>query len=294
MSKTTEEVYRVNERKNYRIHKRPVILERGAHNGYVYGACAESDIVVSSDIGIRRDRNEDSFAIIPKNNEIIIIDGIGGHLGGEEAAELIAETCTSPHKIHVSLLNRLTDAHYNIHELSKRIGGQPGAVIGAIKIKQGLLTAYHTGDVRIYIFNQKRNLTHITKDRSQVQELIDIGEINDESGFSFHNIITSAIGIPGPMDINDMIVAITPRTQFTKYGRILRSPYQCFRSAALAPGDRWLVADDGLHEYVPHVDICQAMKKADIKDASKEFMAKAIQAGCPDNITFAIGEYIGS
>ena len=45
-----------------------------------------------SDVGCRREVNEDSYLILPKNNLWIVADGMGGHAGGQVASTMAVET----------------------------------------------------------------------------------------------------------------------------------------------------------------------------------------------------------
>ena len=46
----------------------------------------------ASDIGCRRERNEDSYLINTSYNLYVVADGMGGHLGGEYASKLATAT----------------------------------------------------------------------------------------------------------------------------------------------------------------------------------------------------------
>ena len=48
-----------------------------------------------TDVGMRRDHNEDSFAANPETNLYIVCDGMGGHAAGEVASRIAVDTVAS-------------------------------------------------------------------------------------------------------------------------------------------------------------------------------------------------------
>ena len=66
-----------------------------------------------TDVGLRREVNEDSYLILPKNSIWIVADGMGGHAGGQVASRLTVEKTGST---LLKLLGRAEDALRKGHE----------------------------------------------------------------------------------------------------------------------------------------------------------------------------------
>ena len=47
-----------------------------------------------TDVGLKREGNEDSFALEEAHNLFIVADGMGGHLAGEVASQIAVEMIT--------------------------------------------------------------------------------------------------------------------------------------------------------------------------------------------------------
>ncbi|AWE42302.1 protein phosphatase 2C domain-containing protein [Actinobaculum sp. 313] len=170
-----------------------------------------------TDVGRVRSRNEDRYLL--HQNLVAVADGMGGHLVGDKAAEMViaalaavdwAELTTDTER--VALLGRqLTGARKSIVEMVEgdisettetRIGAQPGAgttLAGVLYCQEepdGTVPSIATGssaednrlDGHWLVFHigdsrvylwRQGELVRLTKDHSLVQELVDCGELTE-------------------------------------------------------------------------------------------------------------------
>ena len=131
-----------------------------------------------SDRGLIRGNNQDSVYAGPRL--LAVADGMGGHQAGEVASEMAVESFDrglpedgSPAE---GLVHVIEDANRRIHERSRadeqRAG--MGTTVTAAYVGEGDVTVAHVGDSRCYLLRDG-NLIQISRDHSQVQEMVDRG-----------------------------------------------------------------------------------------------------------------------
>lgn len=306
-----KEKYREVEGNRYeRLDESPLILKCGANRGIVYGPFADGEIVVYSDRGIVRTNNEDSFGINPQARSLVVPDGMGGAEYGAEAAEEVSRAVTRAPKNgflrakeQYNLATRILEANGNMKERARTkladlpVNRLPGAAVGAVYIEEnGILKPYHAGDVRVYVFDEQGDLRYMTRDHTAVQEALEIGLTRNETDFKERNIILRVIGhLIKPQDLDSEIVEVNSRMReggLSERGRLLtRAP--TVQGVQLHPNWRFLVASDGLHEYMRHDYICDRVKSGRSPiEIVEDLIDKAnTECGGQDNITIAYGVY---
>ncbi|HKY64169.1 MAG TPA: hypothetical protein VJR29_12210, partial [bacterium] len=117
--------------------------------------------------GVGRERNEDGIGMAYTNERdlvLVAVDGMGGHAGGKEAANLTLTTVTEAVQVNGDLsaaMHKANDAvKSQLHPTAPK-GREPGACIGAVKIRRpDTLNGPHTleanwgGDVKIYVLRK--------------------------------------------------------------------------------------------------------------------------------------------
>lgn len=153
----------------------------------------------ATNVGHRRDNNEDSFLSLPEQGLWLVADGMGGHEAGEVASAIVRETLQSqPH-------NRLSDAiqksHRAVVEAAAQGRGAPGmgSTVVALHSEGHQYEVAWVGDSRAYLWTHNAEggrLERLTTDHSYVQMLLASGAIGEEEveNHPEKNIITQCLG----------------------------------------------------------------------------------------------------
>ncbi len=241
-------------------------------------------VVGQTDVGLKRELNEDNFEMIETTlpdtrpcGLYVVADGMGGHEGGEIASHLtvtsikqyfsecppLSETTTFKEWLEkaVSVANETVVAQQDNRDHHDKMGS---TVVMAVVVDQQAHIS-HVGDSRAYILNN--TIKRITVDHSLVERLIEIGQITAEEARTHpqRNVIYSTIGVNKPrMDIG-------------------------FYQVDLQPGDRLLLCSDGLSGLVDDEDLLKLSQSyADPAVVCQVMIESAKRAGGYDNITAVI------
>jgi PPM family protein phosphatase len=229
---------------------------------------------VQTDIGLRREDNEDSAYAGPRL--LAVADGLGGHAGGEVASAAVIDALR-PLDTDVpgaEVLNALDHAvRRATGALSDIVAADPslrgmGTTLTALLWSGSQLGLVHIGDSRAYLARDGE-VFQITHDHTMVQSLLDEGRITPEEVASHpqRSLLLRAIG------------------DFSS------EPDLELRDAR--PGDRYLLCSDGLHEVAPADAISRVLLTvADPDAAVAELVALAIANGGPDNITCIVADVV--
>lgn len=238
----------------------------------------------STNIGIKRKKNEDAYYIIEDQKVYMVADGVGGNNSGEVASKTSVEFISKnlvenpikgswdESKIKDYFMDAIVKANLNLLEKA-----------GAADINQGMATTlvlvylfnekcliFNIGDSRAYSFHQGK-LSQITEDHSFVNTLVKTGTITKEEG-RLHpkkNIITRALGAEPKIEID-------------------------FFSINLEAGDLVILSTDGLHGEVGDNTIEDIVKEEkDMQRLCDRLVSIANLQGGSDNITVICLEYEG-
>jgi len=151
-----------------------------------------------TDVGRKRQHNEDSYKADLSAGLWLIADGMGGAKGGGVASKTAIEEIV--HHIHsgVSLTDSILAAHQTIVDKSISHVELRGMGSTIVALKCGNTKDYEiawVGDSRAYLCDEK--LTLLTHDHSYVQGLVDDGKLEAEKAWSHpnSNVITQALGM---------------------------------------------------------------------------------------------------
>jgi len=238
-----------------------------------------------TDVGRKREANEDSFAVIPEDSLFVVADGMGGHAAGEVASRLavaaisdfIASTrrdteITWPFEYDMSMSiegNRLRTAIRLANQRildtishKKDLEGMGTTLVSAM-VSEGKACVGHVGDSRAYLIHDGA-ISQITSDHSWVNEQVKLGFLtrNDASRHPFRNVVTRALGSK-----EDVVVDLAEQP--------------------LQPGDYLVLCSDGLNSMLDDEEIVSIVmaNDSDIDAAARSLVARANEKGGEDNVT---------
>ncbi|MBI3892928.1 MAG: Stp1/IreP family PP2C-type Ser/Thr phosphatase [Candidatus Wallbacteria bacterium] len=255
----------------------PKVSVRHLENGQ-YVTVDSVEIAVLTNVGLRREHNEDNYYIFDpagcdtasRGMLFAVADGMGGHAAGETASRIAVETLRDYYTgamngSFVEGLERcILDANSRIYsqaQTSPMLKGM-GTTLTVALLNNTTLNLGQIGDSRAYLIRAK-TITQLTDDHSLVAEQIRQGLLTEEEAANHpaRNIITRALGTKEKVEAD-------------------------FSTCALEVDDRVLVCSDGLHGVVPNDQILQiSLAAADASAACEGLIARANEGGGPDNIT---------
>ena len=232
-----------------------------------------------------RKTNEDTLLIDLDLGLFLVADGMGGHVAGEVAARLAADTirsfvarsreggkCTWPFGIDPDFsfaANRLRTAVrlanrrvFRASESRDEYTGMGSTVVVAL-IEDDQLAFAGVGDSRIYTYTDA-SLTQLTSDDSWVATVLARDPEVDAASLATHpmrHVLTNAIGAR-----NETEVEIGDRT--------------------LADGEVLLLCSDGLYGGLDNATLADIMGSgAEVAVAVQQLLDAALERGGNDNIT---------
>lgn len=162
-----------------------------------------------TDVGMKRDNNEDFVLVNEALGLYIVADGMGGHNAGEVASRIACETIEAAVKakdnfdFESEIEGILVEANLAIknHGVHNTEFSNMGTTVVVCYIDDERLHVANVGDSRLYMVNEE-TLHQITKDHSLVAELLKIGSISEAEAVNHpdRNIITSALGVDDKFD----------------------------------------------------------------------------------------------
>lgn len=223
-----------------------------------------------SDIGMVRKTNEDSYVFLPPHL-FVVADGMGGHVAGEIASNLGAETIrsyiekiTSPSNWDQILTEAIIQANTKIYQMSQSKSDCQGmgTTVTAIYLDHSQIHWSHVGDSRLY-YIKNNELQQITSDHSLVWELMKNGSITSEEAqvHPHRNILTRAVGTSETISVDS-------------------------GSFMWEPGDNLLLCTDGLTNMLSEETILSTcIESSAPQTIINTLIDQAKQAGGYDNIT---------
>lgn len=141
---------------------------------------------VATDAGQMRDDNQDRCYVDDERGMFLVVDGVGGHAGGEKAAETALQTIRialerSQGDVKERIRAAIAQANNEICELAASDETWRGmaCVLTVAVLSDDRVTVGHVGDSRLYLI-WNGAFKKLTSDHSPVGEREDRGELTEE------------------------------------------------------------------------------------------------------------------
>jgi len=245
------------------------------------------DMFAMTDVGIKRDHNEDCVLITPSHGIAVLADGMGGYNAGEVASAMAVDIITEHMKDKIfnmpqaqidkdigftgesvllrQAIKKTNSSIYKTAQTQAECAGM-GTTVLASAFYGSHITAAHVGDSRMYRLRDHK-LTHVTDDHSLIHEQVQRGLLtaDDARNSTIKNLVTRALGV-------------APEVEADIVEDIVRAE------------DLYLMCSDGLTDVVSDEDICKALihGKNNLKKSCTQLIQMANNAGGPDNISIIL------
>jgi protein phosphatase len=237
-----------------------------------------------TDVGRRRESNEDDFLLEPGSGVYAVADGMGGHAAGEIASHLAIETLRevlprdgaaietrSVEEATEWLRDAVVEANRRICDsirLHEERRGMGTTVVALVHAGQDAVVG-HVGDSRMYLLRGDE-LIRMTSDHSWVNEQVKLGLMNDDTAqrHPMRNIVTRALG-----SRPDVLVDVA--------------------TLQVRSGDLLLLCSDGLNTMLSDEQIraTLAAHRHDPEAACRALVEEANRHGGEDNVTVVVASF---
>jgi protein phosphatase len=248
--------------------------------------------VARTDIGRKRQHNEDAFFRDDARGFYVVADGVGGHNKGEIASREAVEHLTSwvygaqrdlerlvervrlgdadcVWEIRRLLESGVKNACYMVYGMAELDPEKKGmsTTLSALLIQANLAFAAHVGDSRVYRV-RKQAVLQLTEDHTLINYKLKHGMLTpaEAAKASGKNVITRAVGHKDYVQVDTADLDV-------------------------APGDRFLLCSDGLHGYFNNDrEVSELCSDGELDECAESAVALANQRGGKDNITALVIE----
>ena len=242
-----------------------------------------------TNVGMKRQNNEDNYLINDELAVYVVCDGMGGHAGGEYASqiavttveEVLANIRDENLDVDTATDEQITQEKikYAVRLAGKRIYERAqadpeyrgmGTTAVILLFRHGMAYMAHVGDSRGYLI-RGGEITQRTEDHSWVNEQIKAGLITAETAkhHRFRNIITRSLGFQEEVEIDT---------------QVLRAE----------PGDLYLLCSDGLSNLIEDREMVELLVEKSFQETARDLVNIANSRGGDDNITLVIARVDGT
>ena len=234
-----------------------------------------------TDVGRRRNHNEDNFLINDNLNLYVVCDGMGGHLGGEVASAIAVHTIEEAFftmewtKAESDEFEQLAQEQmrfavllagrriFEVADSNPNFKGM-GTTCVAMYVSNNMAYIGHVGDSRCYLI-RNNDVVQVTEDHSWVNEQILAGKLTEEEAKNHRlkNVITRSLGFKADVEVDVMV-------------------------KKLQTDDQLMLCSDGLSNLVDAEEIKDFLLEYSPQAAARQLINLACERGGDDNITVLI------
>ncbi|HSD50076.1 MAG TPA: Stp1/IreP family PP2C-type Ser/Thr phosphatase [Candidatus Methylomirabilis sp.] len=241
--------------------------------------------VAKTDVGRKRQGNEDSFCVAPELGLYVVADGMGGHAAGEVASRLAVETihewmekylggvdvafvgqpmdaCSREANFLLSSIRLANRVIFEAARGRREYRGMGTTLVSVLAVDNTVALA-HVGDSRIYRIRDGQ-IIQLSRDHSVVQQQVDRGVLSPEEAHEsqYRHLITRALGLKDSVEVD-----------------LAEEP--------VLPGDILLLCSDGLSDLLEDEEILVIVRENadDLEKACQALVDRANVKGGDDNIT---------
>lgn len=234
------------------------------------------ECVSRTHVGLRRTINEDSLLVRADRGLLAVADGMGGHDAGEVASSKVTEALQQLPVVYGldELVDSASEALKKVNRELIRLAASPdgnrtiGSTVVGLALADRKFGCFWAGDSRAYRLRSGR-IEQLTRDHSLVQSLVDAGML-EPSGMEDHpqaNIVTRAVGAADELQVDRV-------------------------SGDALPGDRFLLASDGLTRMVRDEELLAELGSRPAEEAADRLIDLVLARGAPDNVSFIIASIL--
>ncbi len=248
--------------------------------------------VARSDVGRKRQINEDAFFRDDERGFYVVADGVGGHNKGEiasrEAVEqltmwiygasrdldrlverVVAGDAECVWEIRRLLESGVKNACYMVFGMAELDPEKKGmsTTLSAMLVRANLAFAVHVGDSRVYRV-RGNNVLQLTEDHTLINYKVKHGMMTkaEAEKAAGKNVITRAVGHKDYVQVDTADIDV-------------------------ASGDRFLLCSDGLHGYfTSDKEVADLCEDGPLDECAEAAISLANQRGGKDNITAVVIE----
>ncbi len=244
-----------------------------------------------TDVGRKRQHNEDAWLVDKGLGLFIVADGMGGHAAGEvasaRAVEVVRQHVTGNKQILKDLAKEPNQNHRAAAATMVEVAVQRACadiykMASSDAAKRGMGTTFvcmvvagnkgvigHVGDSRVYLVRNGQ-CHRLTEDHTLIAAQLKAGTITkDQAATSaYRNVITRAVGIQESVQVDTLLVD-------------------------MVPGDIFLLCSDGLHGYMADDEVLPVVQANALDQQPARFIQLANERGGKDNITAVVVQVAG-